>query len=298
MPSGLRSTTDISNPAAGKLAATSAAFAVATTRIDRGQAFLSAKCARNRQIYLPHAQNNGPRDHSISQAIRPPMSLDRGSSVIKPTLFLGWGWCRSSRSRSLSGFWLAFFLHIATATTAGTFVAATAARATTALVTTTAAAFAAAALAAAAHRATTAATTTTMREQVAEATTERSAVATTARLTAAAAGRSTAAATAAASVASKPESIGAARNGQHGHDQSKAMKIHLTHLHLRTRLHAADVRRLANPESRACSASVGRDMRPGETVRFAAPTAPISGKMPVMRAAECECTGARGNTPD
>jgi hypothetical protein len=168
-------------------------------------------------------------------------------------------------------------------------------------VTTTAAAFATAALATAAalaataaHRATTAAATTTMREQVAEATTERTAVATTARLTAAAAGWGTAAATTAAAVASEPESIGAARNGQHGHDQSKAMKIHLTHLHLRTRLHADDVRRLANPESRACSASVGRDTRPGETMRFAAPTAPIGRKMPVMRAVQCK-TAARRN---
>jgi hypothetical protein len=167
-------------------------------------------------------------------------------------------------------------------------MATTAARAAAALVTTTTAAFATAALAAAAtHRETAAATATTMREQVAEATTERTTMATAARLTAAAAGRGAAAvATTAAAVASEPESISAARNGQHGHDQSKAMKIHLTHLHLRTRLHAADVRHLANPESRACSASVGRDKRAGETVRFVAPMAPIGGKMTVVRAIE------------
>ena len=213
------------------------------------------------------------------------------SSVIKPPLFLGFnfrrGWCRSrsgSRcrgSRSRSGFWLALFLHFATATAARRATA----RATAALVTTTTAAFAtAAALATAAHRETAAATAAAMREHAAEATTERTTMATAARLTAAAAGRSTAAATTAAAVASKPESIGAARNGQHGHDQSKTMKIHLTHLHLRTRLQADDVRRLANPESRACSTNVGRNMCVRKSVRFIARIVQLRRKMPVITA--------------
>jgi hypothetical protein len=148
----------------------------------------------------------------------------------------------------------------------------------------TTAAFATAALATAAHRETTAAATTTMREQVAKATTERTTVATTARLTAAAAGRSTATATTAAAVASKDESIGSARNGQHGHDQSETMKIHLTHLHLRMRLQAHDVRRLANPESRACWTNVGRDTCARKSVRFIALIVQLGRKMPVITA--------------
>jgi hypothetical protein len=162
---------------------------------------------------------------------------------MKPNLFLRSS--RSSRGRSRSGFWLALFLHFAATTTAAR---RSAARATTAaLMTATTAAFATAALATATHREAAAAAARSVREHVAEAATERTAVATTARLTAAVASRLTAAtATAAATVASEPESIGAAREGQHGHDQSETMKIHLTHLHLRTRPQAADVRHLAN----------------------------------------------------
>jgi hypothetical protein len=137
-----------------------------------------------------------------------------------------------------------------------------------------------------------------MREKVAEATTERTTVATAARLTAAAASRSTAAATATAAVASENESIGGARNGQHGHDQSKAMKIHLTHLHLRTRLHADDVRRLANPESRACWSNVGRDTCVRETVRFVAQIVRFERKMPILRAIKRDRGSAWGKAPE
>lgn len=258
-----------------------------------GQTFLSASDISGRQECLPHAQNNGPRDQLISRAIFDPQRASiEASSVIKPNLFLGWSsrssrsswcWCRSrcrgsrgSHGRSRSGFRVALFAHCATATTARNLVTATAAgrataRATTALMTTTAAAFAtaaratAAALATTARRETAAAATTTVREKVAKATTERTTVATTAHFAAAAsaAGWGTAAATTTAAVASENESIGGARNGQHGHDQSETIKIHLTHLHLRTRLHARDVRRLANPESRACWTKVGRDVRAG-----------------------------------
>ena len=206
---------------------------------------------------------------------------------MKPNLFLRRGSrsSRSSRGRSRSGFWLALFLHFAAATAARSFVTTTAARATAALMATTTAAFAtAAALATAAHRETTAATATAARENAAEAATERTTVATTARLTAAAAGRSTAATTTAAAVASENESIGGARNGQHGHDQSETMKVHLTHLHLRTRLQATDVRRLANPGSTACWTNVGRDTCAGKSVGVVAPMMRPGGKIPVIPA--------------
>jgi hypothetical protein len=163
------------------------------------------------------------------------MSLDEASSVIKPTLFLvvlgsffllflhrSWG-------RSRSSLWVALFLHFAAATAARSFVSTATARTATALVTTTTAAFATAA-----HRAAAAATARTMREQAAEATTERTTVATAARLTAAVAALSARIATTAAAVATEPESIGAARNGQHGHHQSNTLKVHLIHLHLCT----------------------------------------------------------------
>jgi hypothetical protein len=84
-----------------------------------------------------------------------------------------------------------------------------------------------------------------MREKAAEAATERTAVATTARLTAAAASWCTAAATTAAAVAAHPESIGAARNGQHGHDQSNTTN-HLSVSICVTRSLARDVRHAAN----------------------------------------------------
>ena len=211
------------------------------------------------------------------------MSLDEASSVMKPTLFLVvLGSCfllvlHRSWGRSRSSLWMAFFLHFATATAARSFVTAT--TALVALVTTATAAFATAA-----HRAAAAATARTVREQAAKAATERTTVATAARLTAAVAALSARIATTAAAVASEPESIGAAREGQHGHDQSETMKVHLTHLHLRTRLQATDVRHLANPESTACWTNVGRDTCAGKSVGVVAPMMRPGGKIPVIPA--------------
>jgi hypothetical protein len=156
------------------------------------------------------------------------MSLDGGVVGYKAeNLFLGFFflWSRSwRRSRGRRGFHLALSLRFATATAARR----TTARAAAVVVTATTAAFATAAIATAAHRPTAEAATTMMRENTAEAATERTAVASAARVTAAVAARSTSVAATAATVASKPESLGAAGEGQHGHDQSNTLKVHLT----------------------------------------------------------------------
>src|SRR3954469_9845953 len=204
------------------------------------------------------------------------------SPVIKLPLFLGGLFLILHRSRRSSCLWLAFFLalslHFAAATAARTFVSAAAA-----LVTTTTAAFATAALAAAAHRPT-AVATATMREHAAEATAERATMATTARLTAAVAALFARIAATAAAVASKPESIGTARNGQHGHDQGNTLKVHLPisiRVHVRRPMTSAVWR---TGESPACSTSVGRDTCAGKRAAFEAPVVPVEAKMPVMTA--------------
>ncbi len=150
---------------------------------------------------------------------------------MKASLFLGRGRRsrRGSRGRSRSSFWLALFLHFATATAARR---ATARATAAALMSTTAALATTAAFAAAttAHRPAAAATTAAMREKAAEAATETTTVATAARLAASIAAWSTSAAaatTTTAAVASEPESIGGARNGQYGHHQSNTLKVHL-----------------------------------------------------------------------
>jgi hypothetical protein len=185
------------------------------------------------------------------------------SPVIELPLFLGGLFLILHRSRRRSCLWLAFFLalslHFAAATAARSFVSATAARAAAALVTTTTAA-----LAAAAHRPSAVAAARTVREQAAEAATERTTMATAARLTAAIAALSARIATAAAAVASEPESIGAARNGQHGHDQGNTLKVHLPisiRVHVRRPMTSAVWR---TGESSACSTNVGRDTCAGE----------------------------------
>src|SRR4051812_17734506 len=144
------------------------------------------------------------------------------SSVMKSPLFavgLLVGLLFLLRRRGSVLFPLVAFLHFAAAVAS---TARTAARAAAALVTTTTAAFATAS-----RRTAAAATTRTVREHVAEAATERATVAAAARLTAAIAALSTRTAATAAAVASEPESIGGARDGQHGHHQGNTMKIHL-----------------------------------------------------------------------
>src|SRR6476661_1583575 len=221
------------------------------------------------------------------------MSLDEASSVMKPTLFLVvLGSCfllvlHRSWGRSRSSLWMAFFLHFATATAARSFVTAT--TALVALVTTATAAFATAA-----HRAAAAATARTVREQAAKAATERTTVATAARLTAAVAALSARIATTAAAVATEPESIGAARDGQHGHHQSNTLKVHLTHLHLCTDRRPMTSAAWRTGESSACLINVGRDKRAGESVRFVAPKVQLDGMVPVITASQGDLPGTLG----